>query len=105
MTISTCRSCKSTLSETLVDLGVSPLSNSYLTADQLNSMEPFYPLRALVCTVCFLIQLPELETPEHIFRDYAYFSSYSNSWLAHARRYVELMIERLALGRESQVVE
>jgi len=105
MTTPTCRSCNSPLSEVFVDLGASPLSNSYLTADQLNSMEPFYPLRPLVCTTCFLVQLQELETPEHIFSDYAYFSSYSNSWLAHARRYAERMADRLALGPESQVVE
>lgn len=101
----TCRFCQTPLSQSFVDLGVSPLSNSYLTAAQLNSMEPFYPLQAYVCTACWLVQLQEVESPESIFRDYAYFSSYSETWLAHARRYVDLMVERFSLGHESQVVE
>ena len=68
-------------------------------------MEPFYPLRALVCGSCFLVQLEEFETPERIFSDYAYFSSYSSSWLEHSRRYAEQMIERLGLDGDSHVVE
>jgi SAM-dependent methyltransferase len=87
------------------DLGMSPLANSYLPPERANSMEPFYPLRALVCANCFLVQLEEFETPEQIFSDYAYFSSYSSSWLEHSRRYAEQMIERLGLGAESHVVE
>ena len=84
---------------------MSPLANSYLPPERVNGMEPFYPLRALVCGKCFLVQLEEFETPERIFSDYAYFSSYSSSWLEHSRRYAEQMIERLGLGASSHVVE
>jgi SAM-dependent methyltransferase len=84
---------------------MSPLANSYLAPERANGMEPFYPLRALVCANCFLVQLEEFETPEQIFSDYAYFSSYSSSWLEHSERYAEQMIERLGLGAQSQVVE
>ncbi len=87
------------------DLGMSPLANSYLTSEQGNAMEPFYPLRAFVCAQCFLVQLEEFQTPEHIFTDYAYFSSYSTSWLEHSQRYVEQMIERFGLDHQSHVVE
>ena len=100
-----CRSCGAPLETVFVDLGASPLANSYLAPEQLNAMEPFYPLRALVCGRCFLVQLEEFESPERIFSDYAYFSSYSSSWLEHCRRYTELMIERLALDSSSHVVE
>jgi SAM-dependent methyltransferase len=105
MSVPTCRFCGSKLEYVFADLGSSPLANSYLSADQINAMEPFYPLRALVCAKCFLVQLEEVEAPEHIFSDYAYFSSYSSSWLEHSRRYAELMVERLALGSSSHVVE
>ena len=84
---------------------MSPLANSYLPPERVNAMEPFYPLRALVCGNCFLVQLEEFETPQEIFSDYAYFSSYSSSWLEHSRRYAEQMIERLGLGSSSHVVE
>src|SRR5262245_14341408 len=77
---STCRFCASPLEHTVVDLGMSPLCESYLTADQLNQMEPFYPLRVYVCCACFLVQLEEYVTPAHIFTEYAYYSSYSKSW-------------------------
>lgn len=100
-----CRFCAAPLEHTFVDLGMSPLSNAYLDARQLNRMEPFYPLRAFVCSECFLVQLEEYETPEKIFSDYAYFSSYSSSWLDHCCQYVDLMIERFKLGREQQVIE
>jgi SAM-dependent methyltransferase len=90
---------------TFADLGMSPLANSFLTAEQANAMEPFYPLRAYVCEACFLVQLEQFETPDHIFSDYAYFSSYSTSWLEHSLRYVEQMIERFSLRNSSQVVE
>jgi SAM-dependent methyltransferase len=105
MASTTCRFCASPLSEVFADLGTSPLANSYVAAENVNAMEPFYPLRALVCGECFLVQLEEFESPDHIFSDYAYFSSYSTSWLAHARRYTEEMIERLSLGPDSHVVE
>lgn len=84
---------------------MTPLSNAYLTAEQLHRAEPFYPLQAYVCDRCWLVQLPEHESPEHIFDDYAYFSSYSDSWLAHARRYAENMIHRFGFNARSQVVE
>jgi SAM-dependent methyltransferase len=100
-----CRFCGAPLEAVFADLGSSPLANSYLPPERVNAMEPFYPLRALVCGNCFLVQLEEFEAPEHIFSDYAYFSSYSSSWLEHSRRYAQLMVERLALGASSQVVE
>jgi hypothetical protein len=105
MRIASCRFCGSALETVFADLGMSPLANSYLPPDRANAMEPFYPLRALVCGECLLVQLEEFETPEAIFSDYAYFSSYSTSWLEHAQRYVEQMIERWGLDGDSHVVE
>jgi len=99
-----CRFCGGSLIE-FVDLGMSPLCESYLAKDQLNSMEPFYPLAAYVCRDCLLVQLQEYVAPEHIFSEYAYFSAYSDAWLDHARRYVETMSERLGLGPASRVIE
>ena len=99
-----CRFCGGSLAE-FVDLGMSPLCESYLTKDQLNTMEPFYPLAAYVCRDCFLVQLQEYVAPKEIFSEYAYFSAYSDSWLDHARRYVETMSERLGLGPASRVIE
>jgi 2-polyprenyl-3-methyl-5-hydroxy-6-metoxy-1,4-benzoquinol methylase len=100
-----CRFCSTPLEHVFADLGMSPLANSYLAPEQGNRMEPFYPLRALVCSTCFLVQLEEYESPDHIFSDYAYFSSYSSSWLEHSRRYVEAMVERFGLDGDSHVVE
>jgi hypothetical protein len=100
-----CRFCGSILIHTFVDLGMSPLCESYVSAEQLDHMEPFYPLHVYVCDQCFLVQLLEYVTPEHIFSEYAYFSSYSDSWKQHARRYVEMAIERFRLHEKSQVVE
>lgn len=100
-----CRFCGAALSTTFVDLGNSPLCESFLTASQLNAMEPFYPLHVQVCDECFLVQLQEYVSPEEIFTDYAYFSSYSTSWLEHAERYTEMAIERFGLGPESLAVE
>src|SRR5207245_7893964 len=100
-----CRFCGTKLEHTFVDLGMSPLCESYLSADHLNQMEPFYPLHVYVCEKCFLVQLQEYVTPEHIFSDYAYFSSYSDSWLAHANKYTDQMVERFAIGEQSLVVE
>jgi 2-polyprenyl-3-methyl-5-hydroxy-6-metoxy-1,4-benzoquinol methylase len=105
MTIHSCRFCGAELHYTFADLGVSPLANSYLTEDQLSLAEPFYPLRVRVCERCFLVQLEEFASPEHIFEEYAYFSSYSDTWLDHARQYTEKMIERFHLSKESQVIE
>ncbi|HEY2570258.1 MAG TPA: class I SAM-dependent methyltransferase [Solirubrobacteraceae bacterium] len=105
MTATACRFCGAPVEAVFADLGMSPLANDYLPAERVNAMEPFYPLRALVCARCFLVQLEEFETPEQIFSDYAYFSSYSTSWLEHSRRYAEQMIERLSLDGDSKVVE
>ncbi|WP_274597251.1 class I SAM-dependent methyltransferase [Microvirga tunisiensis] len=100
-----CRSCGAKLKRSFVDLGMSPLCESYRSEDQLDTMEPFYPLHVLVCEECLLVQLKEYVAPEHIFREYAYFSSYSTSWVEHARTYCSMIRERLALGRNSLVVE
>lgn len=100
-----CRFCGARLTQIFADLGMSPLANSYLKPEQLARMEAFFPLRALVCHECLLVQLEDYETPEAIFTDYAYFSSYSKSWLDHARRYVDTMNERFGLSSGSKVVE
>jgi len=100
-----CRFCAAPLEHVFADLGMSPLANSYLTHEQSNEMERFYPLRAFVCSQCLLVQLEEFEPPDHIFTEYAYFSSYSTSWLEHSRRYVEEMVERFEIGEHSHVVE
>ncbi len=105
MTRSECRFCGTELIETFIDLGLSPPSNAYLTADQLDGDEPFFPLHARVCSQCLLVQLTVFETPEKIFGDYAYFSSCSQSWLDHCRRYVEAVTRRFALGPGSRVIE
>ncbi|MGH9970456.1 MAG: methyltransferase domain-containing protein [Pyrinomonadaceae bacterium] len=100
-----CRFCGSSLKHTFVDLGMSPLCESYLTADQLNQMEPFYPLHVKVCEKCYLVQLEEYVSADHIFSEYAYFSSYSDSWLKHASDYVDVISDRLNLGAGSLAVE
>lgn len=100
-----CRSCEAELRVTFCDLGTSPLSNSYLTPQQMRAMEPFYPLHAYVCERCLLVQVEAFETSEHIFSDYAYFSSYSNTWLEHSRAFAELAMERLGLDSNSLVAE
>jgi 2-polyprenyl-3-methyl-5-hydroxy-6-metoxy-1,4-benzoquinol methylase len=105
MNVGNCRFCGVTLQCTFVELGMSPLANSYLTASQLRRMEPFYPLHAYVCERCFLVQVEALVSPEHIFNDYAYFSSYSDLWLQHARAYSVMVIDRFGLSEQSQVVE
>jgi 2-polyprenyl-3-methyl-5-hydroxy-6-metoxy-1,4-benzoquinol methylase len=100
-----CRFCGSTLTQTFADLGMSPLSNAFVAADRASAMEPFYPLHAFVCGQCRLVQLDEFESPEQIFSDYLYFSSFSDSWLRHVEAYTEHMIGRFGLGTGSQVVE
>ena len=97
-----CRSCGAALTETFADLGSSPLANSFLTRAQLDDAEPFYPLRVLVCNRCFLVQSPPVVTPDEIFGDYAYFSSFSDSFVEHARRYAEQMIHAAESGRVEQ---
>ena len=104
--MSACRLCGAPLEHVVADLGVSPVSNDFLREEDLGRMEPFYPLCALVCEVCLLVQLEAFEPPEKIFSDdYAYFSSFSTGWLDHARRYTDAIVERLGLGAESKVVE
>ncbi len=100
-----CRSCGDALRFTFVDLGMSPLCETYLLPQDLDRMEPFYPLHVWVCEGCFLVQLEEYVSPGEIFSDYPYFSSYSDSWLQHAEAYVEMIIDRLGLNQGSQVVE
>jgi len=100
-----CRFCAAPLGLSFADLGMSPPSNSFLRADELNRMERFYPLHAWVCEKCFLVQLEEFETPEQIFSDYAYFSSFSDSWLAHAKAYTRAMTARFGLNADSFAVE
>jgi 2-polyprenyl-3-methyl-5-hydroxy-6-metoxy-1,4-benzoquinol methylase len=100
-----CRLCGSSLTHTFVDLGMSPLCESYVAAEQLDEAEVFYPLHVRLCGSCLLVQLPAYVSGEHIFSDYAYFSSYSDSWVAHAKRYAEAMTGRLGLTAGSQVIE
>jgi SAM-dependent methyltransferase len=100
-----CRLCDRPLETTLIDLGMSPLCESFLTAEQINQMEPYYPLHVLVCGGCFLVQLQEYVKPESIFEEYAYFSSYSTSWVEHARTYCEMIKARFDLDSKKQVLE
>lgn len=100
-----CRLCGKRLEHTFVDLGMSPLCESFLAADQLDSMEPFFPLHVQVCSNCFLVQLPKFVSPKRIFSEYAYFSSYSTSWVEHAKAYCGMIKDRLGLGAKSLVVE
>ncbi|HXG19028.1 MAG TPA: class I SAM-dependent methyltransferase [Methylomirabilota bacterium] len=100
-----CRFCQTPLRHTFVDLGMSPLCESYVSREQLNQMEPFYPLHVYVCDQCFLVQLLEYVSPEHIYSEYAYFSSYSDSWLQHVKAYTAMVIERFHLNPQSYVVE
>jgi C-methyltransferase-like protein/putative zinc binding protein/methyltransferase family protein len=100
-----CRACGAVLRQRIVDLGMTPLCESFLGSDQLNCMEPFYPLHVYVCERCFLVQLEAYVSPQEIFSDYAYFSSFSRSWLRHAREYAEMAVQRFGLSGGSHVVE
>ena len=100
-----CRFCGTLVRDPVVDLGMSPLCESFLTAEQLDAMEPFYPLHVRVCANCLLVQINDYVTAESIFTEYAYYSSYSTSWLEHANSYVSAMTDRLGLGHDSFVVE
>lgn len=100
-----CRLCSAELTHTFVDLGMSPPCELYVGADQLDQGETFYPLHVRVCPACLLVQLPAYIPPEDIFSDYAYFSSYSDSWVEHCRRFVDQAADRLGLGTDSFVVE
>jgi SAM-dependent methyltransferase len=100
-----CRFCGAGLCYAMVDLGTSPLCESFLTRDELDWPETFYPLRPLVCEKCFLVQLPAYVSPASIFEEYAYFSAFSDSWVEHCKRYVELAEARLGLNAQSLVIE
>lgn len=100
-----CRFCGTSLEQTFIDLGMSPLCQTHIETHQLNSMEPFYPLHVFVCHKCFLVQLDQFVSPDAIFSEYAYFSSYSDSWVEHARHYAEMMMARFRLNTESKVIE
>src|SRR5687768_2357582 len=101
----TCRLTGAPLDHVFVDLGMSPLANAYLPETALTEMEPFYPLKAYVSSESLLVQLPATVDAAHIFGDYAYFSSFSDSWLQHARDYVDQVTDRFRLGPSSHVVE
>lgn len=106
MTEFNCRFCGTELNHVFVDLGSTPIANDYIKAENLHSMEPFYPLEVYICDSCFLVQLPEHESAENIFADdYTYFSSYSDSWLKHASDYVDMMVNRFGFNQNSKVVE
>lgn len=105
MTAPPCRFCGALLEHVFVDLGMSPPSNALLAAEQLTKMERYYPLKAFVCSRCFLVQLEEFESPKELFSDYAYFSSYSTTWLEHCKRYAGEAIDELRLGADNRVVE
>lgn len=101
-----CRACNTNLGEPFFSLGNSPLSNAYLSKDDLHKMEPYYPLEVYLCKRCYLIQLEEFKTAKNIFSsDYAYFSSYSESWLQHCKNYTEMMINRFGFNKDSFIVE
>jgi len=100
-----CRFCGSELETVFADLGMSPLSNAYVPQDRFHRAESFYPLITYVCSSCFLVQLLQYETPDVIFSDYAYFSSYSDSWLQHSEKYVNMITDRLQLDQNSLIVE
>lgn len=101
-----CRFCKTELEHVFIDLINSPASNSFLTKEQLNEPETFYPLKVYTCHTCFLVQVDEYKKSDAIFdSNYAYFSSYSTSWLAHAKRYADMMVERFGFTDQSQVIE
>ncbi|BAY55061.1 C-methyltransferase [Leptolyngbya boryana NIES-2135] len=105
MSSSSCRFCGSPLHHTFVDLGMSPLCQTHITPEQLNEMEPFYPLHTYVCENCFLVQLQEFVSPQDIFTEYAYFSSYVDALLKNASDYSDLMVERFGFNAQSKVVE
>ncbi len=100
-----CRFCNTLLEQVVVDLGETPLANSFLSKKMLNEKEEFFPLKVLVCKKCHLVQLEEVETPQNIFTNYAYFSSYSKSFLDHAKNYVSMMIDRFHIDNDNFVVE
>ena len=105
MNTDNCRFCGNDLSQIFLDLGITPLANSFLKKSELNNNESFFPLQVYVCEKCYLFQLKQFQTPNEIFSNYAYFSSYSSSWLKHAENYVEMILERFPLNQNSLVIE
>ncbi len=105
MTARRCRFCNGPLEVCVADLGMSPLANAFVPADRLGAPEPFFPLTAYVCSACLLVQLGHFEAPEHLFADYAYFSSFSDTWLKHAEAYATEVTARFGLDARSHVVE
>ena len=101
----TCRFCSQPLRHSVVDLGMSPLCQTHIDAAELERMEPYYPLHAYVCQSCFLVQLAQYVAPRELFREYAYFSSFSDSWVEHAREYCELACARFGIGPDSLIME
>ena len=102
----TCRNCGAPLTRTLVDLGLSPLANSYVRPEDANRPDPMYPLHARVCDSCLLVQVDDVVPADHIFNaDYAYFSSFSESWLRHCKAFAAMATDRFGLGAGSLVVE
>lgn len=100
-----CRFCSEPLNQSFADLGMSPMANEIIKPADMHKMEAFYPLHAYVCNNCHLVQLEEFESPDHIFSDYSYFSSFSESWLAHAKKYADYMTERFGINKDWHVVE
>lgn len=101
-----CRHCENEVNQVFVDLDYSPISNAMLTKEQLNEPEKYYPLKIFVCDKCYLVQIDEMKQADQIFdEEYTYFSSFSSSWLAHAKRYVEMMIDRFGYNEDSQIIE
>src|SRR5450432_926 len=101
-----CRFCQNELTHEFVDLGFSPPSNSFPKPEQLNEPETYFPLKIMVCEKCYLVQIDEFAKHDDIFNaDYIYFSSFSKSWLAHAKAYTELMVQRFGFDETSQVIE
>ena len=100
-----CRFCGLDLENTFLDLGMSPLANAYVKESQLNSIEPFFPLHVYVCEYCLLVQLEHCLSPDQLFSDYTYFSSYSDTWLQHAKVYTETMVGQFGLDGKSQIIE
>lgn len=100
-----CRFCHAPLQHTFVDLGMSPLCQDHIKPEEVDKMEPFYPLHVYVCEKCFLVQLEEYVSPSDIFSDYAYFSSYSDYWLNHVEHYTDLMVERFPINTKSLIAE
>lgn len=100
-----CRFCNAKLTQIFVDLRMSPLANSFLDVNKLNKMEPFYPLRTFVCSECLLVQLEEYESPKNIFTNYAYFSSYSKTWINHIKEFVDTLITQFRFNQSNQIIE